>query len=132
MLMSKLPQGGRIGQRTRALYFPYWRLGRIGQFELDRGLSKNADDGGLLAAFPHPIIVWRVRDPAHEAAGGHRHRRLRLEILAGIHPPGSGDDKAQPVSDVGVRGAHVARVPLDQHDVRPGLIGCAENRHRLD
>ena len=35
--------------------------------------------------------------------------RLWLEILARIHPPGTGDDKAQPVGDV-LRGhAHVAR-----------------------
>src|SRR6478609_9577328 len=90
---------------------PYPRLGRIDEFELDRGLTENADDGGLLAAFPHAVIVRRVRDAAHEAAGGHRHSIFRLEILAGIDPPGAGDDKAQPVGDVSVRRAHKARMP---------------------
>jgi hypothetical protein len=35
----------------------------------------------------------------------------RLEGLAGVHPLGAGDDKAQPVGDVGVRRAHVAGTP---------------------
>jgi hypothetical protein len=41
--------------------------------------------------------VRRVRDAAHKAAGRDRHSRLRLEILARIHPPGAGDNKAQSV-----------------------------------
>src|ERR1700730_18604199 len=105
------PRGGgsncrSLGYRIKSLNSPYPRLGRIDEFELDRGLTENADDGGLLAAFPHAVIVRRVRDAAHEAAGGHRHGILRLEILTRIHPPGAGDDKAQPVGDVGVRRAH--------------------------
>jgi hypothetical protein len=39
--------------RRSPLNRPYPRLGRIDEFELDRGLTENADDGGLLAAFPH-------------------------------------------------------------------------------
>jgi|ERR1700735_3438156 hypothetical protein len=29
--------------------------------------TSKAADGGLFAAFFHPVIVWRVRDAAHEA-----------------------------------------------------------------
>ena len=78
----------------RSLDFPYRRHGWISQFELDRGLPENADNSGLLADLLHPVIVRRARDAAHEAAGGDRHSRVRLEILARIHPPGAGDNKA--------------------------------------
>jgi hypothetical protein len=31
-----------------------------------------------------------------------------------------------------VCGAHVTRMPLDQYNVRSGLVGCAEHRDRFD
>lgn len=87
----------------RSLDFPYRRLGRISQFELDRGLTKNANDRGIFAAFLHTVIMRRVRNAPYETACWNRHGRLRLKILARIHPPGAGDDKAQSVGHVGVR-----------------------------
>ena len=38
-----------------------------------------------------------------------RHGIFRLEILAGIDPPGAGNDEAQPVGDVFVRNGIVVR-----------------------
>jgi hypothetical protein len=98
---------------NRSLNFPYRRFGWISQFELDRGLAENPDDSRLLAALPHAVIVRRVRDAAHEAAGGDRHSGIRLEILARVYPPSAGNNKAESVGDVGVRRAHVPRIPLD-------------------
>ena len=43
------------------------------------------------AADARPLLCSRV---PREAAGGRRHSRLRLEILARIHPPGAGNNKA--------------------------------------
>ena len=43
--------------------------------------------------------------------------RLRL-----IHPPRAGNDKTQSVGDVGVRCAHIARMPSYQDRIRPGLV----------
>ena len=58
MVSSNLLQEGR-----NPLNRPYSRLGRIDEFELDRGLTENADDGGLVAAFPHAVIATRRTKP---------------------------------------------------------------------
>ena len=89
-------------------------------------MAENANDSGFFAALLDSIVVWRVRNAAHEAAGGHRHSSLRLEILARIHPPGAGDDDEEAIVRMEVRAAHVAGQPLEPHDVRTGLARIAE------
>jgi hypothetical protein len=126
------PYRARRRRSPCPLHFSYGRLRWICQFELNRGLAKNTNDSRFLAALLHSIIVWRVRNAAYEFARGHRHSPLRLEILARIHPRGAENDKAQPIGDICVRRAHVTRMPLDQYNVRSGLVGCAEHLDRFD
>ena len=80
--------------------------------------------------------------PAHAVAraGGRGGRKVwgrgtgtktvGLNSARSHEPRCPGDNKAQSVGDVGVRRAHVARMPFDQHHIRSGLVGRAEHRHR--
>ncbi len=72
--------------RKPSLNFPHRWLGWIGQFELDRGLTENADDRGLFATRLHTVIMRRVRYAPHETASRDRHCRLGLKGFARIHP----------------------------------------------
>src|SRR5439155_16894050 len=65
------------------------------------------------------------------ASRGRGHGALRVELLAGSHPPGAGEDREEAVVGMEVRAAHVPREPLDAHDVRARLAGIAEQHSRL-
>ena len=65
------------------------------------------------------------------ASRGRGHGALRVELLAGSHPPGAGEDREEAVVGMEVRAAHVPREPLNAHDVRARLAGVAEQHGRL-
>src|SRR6185503_10164948 len=63
--------------------------------------------------------------------GGNRNGTVGIKLLAGPHPPGSGQDHKKTIVGMKVRPAHISREPSEAHDVRPGLAWVAEENRRL-
>jgi len=68
MTRGEVLLAGRMWIAKSAYNLPHRRLARIDKLQLNRGHPDNADDGGLLAALLHPVVVRGVGDAAHEAA----------------------------------------------------------------
>jgi hypothetical protein len=103
---------------------PRW-LAWIDQFQIDRGDAKNPDYCWG-RAFLDTVIMWCARDPPDEAAGRHWNGVVGLEIDAAVHPPNPRQHQTQSIGCLAVLGAHVARIPFHQDDVRTRLIQLAE------
>src|SRR5262247_3732140 len=65
------------------------------------------------------------------APGRRRHRALRIEFLAGAHPPGAREHGEEAIVGMEVRSTHVPRKPLHTDDVRTGLARIAEEHGGL-
>src|SRR5439155_23492827 len=85
-------------------------------------------DDGLLVLGAVVMDLARVMDDI--ASGRHRHGAVRIELLAGPHPPGTGQYDEEAVVRMKVRPAHVTRQPFAAHDVaaRPAAVA---HPHRL-
>src|SRR5439155_9581634 len=81
-------------------------------------------DDGLLVLGAVVVDLARVMD--NVASCGHRHGAVRIELLAGPHPPGAGQYDEEAVVRMKVRAAHVTRQPFEAHDVGARLAGIAE------
>src|SRR5439155_6987028 len=86
-------------------------------------------DDGLLVLGAVVMDLARVMDDI--ASGGHRHGAVRIELLAGPHPPGTGQYDEEAVVRMKVRPAHVTRQPFEAHDVGARLAGVAEQHGLL-
>src|SRR5437667_11796984 len=86
-------------------------------------------DDGLVVLGAVVMDLARVMDDI--ASGRHRDGAVRIELLAGPHPPGTGQYDEEAVVRMKVRPAHVSWQPLDTDDVGPGLAGVAEQHRRL-
>ena len=61
----------------------------------------------------------------------HGNRAVGIEFSAGAYPPGTGDDRDEPIIRMIMRMAHVMRVPLGQDNVLTRLVRIpAQNRTR--
>src|SRR5947208_6643120 len=86
-------------------------------------------DDGLLVLGAVVMDLARVMDDI--ASGGHRHGAVRIELLAGPHPPGAGQYDEEAVIRMKVRPAHVPRQPFEAHNVGARLAGVAKQHGLL-
>jgi hypothetical protein len=100
------------------------RLGRVNRLELDRCDSEKTNDGRLIGVLLDPGIKRGPRDAPDESFPENRNR-IRIEVGAAVHSPRAGENQRAAIGCVGGRGAHVARGPLHQHEIRSGLVQAA-------
>ena len=93
--------------------------------------SEKTNDGRLIGVLPDSVIVRGPRGAPDESSRRHRNRVVWIEVGAAVDPPGAGQNLREAISRVGVRGAHVARVPLHQHKIGSGLVQAAVERRHL-
>jgi hypothetical protein len=97
---------------------------------IGRGDSEETNDGRLICALLDPVVVRSPGDAPDESSRGNRKRIVWIEVGPAVHPQRAGENQREAIGRVGVRGAHVVRVPLHQHEIRPGLVQAAvERRH---
>jgi len=107
------------------------RLGKVHQLELDRYDSEKSDDGWLSRVLLTPVIVRSPRDAPGESSHGNRNRVVRIEVGTAVHPSRAEENQREAIGRVGVRGAHLIRVPLHQQEIRSGLVQAAVERRHL-
>src|SRR5215813_10018453 len=90
---------------------------------LRRDRRRRADAPDLDHALPvlRAVVVHLAGMVNHVAASRRGNGAVGIELLAGAHPPGAGDHREEAVVLVKVGPAHVARIPFDARDVRPGF-----------
>lgn len=91
------------------------RLAAINKLKLDRRNSEECDHGRLLRIVLHAVVMRGVGNAPDEAARRNSNSIFRIEIRPAIHPPCAGQNKREPISSVGMWGAHVTWEPLHQY-----------------
>jgi hypothetical protein len=103
------------------------RLGRIHQLEIDRRDPKQRYDGGFFNVRYNSIIVRRARRAPDKSSSRNRDRVSWIEINATVHPPRTRKNDRQSISRIGVRCAHVSRIPFHEHQPHRDLA-CSSRR----
>ena len=76
------------------------------------------------------IVMRRVCHTQYKALGGNRNCVCWIEVRSAVNPPSARYNDANPISCVGVRSAHKARIPLYEHEIGSGPVRIAvEFRH---
>jgi hypothetical protein len=100
----------------------------INQLKLDRRNSEQRDHGRLGRALLHSVIMRGPGDAPDKSAGKNRNSIVRIEVGAAVNPPRSGEYEREAIGGVGMRSAHVARVPL--HPSRQDKARACPNHHK--
>src|SRR5215469_1369490 len=89
------------------------------------GSVADDEDDRVLVLGAVPVHLLAV--VGHERPRVHRHRILRIELVAGADPPGALEHRDEAVIGMEMRPAEIVPgEPLVDHDVEPGLFRIAD------
>src|ERR1700722_4961818 len=95
----------------------------VGKREVDWTDTADCDDCRFILAADHSVVMRSSSHAVHETAGRRRHARSGVEISAAVDPPTARDNDAEPIGRIGMRSAHVSRMPADK-DIVEAAQGC--------
>src|ERR1700733_4246030 len=95
-------------------HFAPRRLRRIAELKVDWTDAADGNDGRLIVAANHAIIMRRQGDAVHVAACRNRHAGRGIEIGAAVAPPRPRQHHAIAVGRIKMRRAHISWMPAHE------------------